>query len=113
GRYKGTVADYEKGFNELIEQTREALPDTRLVICEPFVLRCGAVTDKWFPEFDQRRAAAVRVAEKAKATWVPFQEIFDAALNDAPPAYWAGDGVHPSMAGHMKMAMAWIEALKD
>ncbi len=113
GRYNGTVKDYEKGFNELIEQTRKALPDTRLVICEPFVLRCGAVTDKWFPEFDQRRAAAVRVAEKAKATWVPFQEIFDAALDDAPAAFWAGDGVHPSMAGHMKMAMAWLEALKD
>lgn len=26
GGYKGTVADYEKGFNELIEQTRKALP---------------------------------------------------------------------------------------
>lgn len=113
GRYNGTVADYEKGFNELLDQTREALPDTRLVICEPFVLRCGAVNDKWFPEFDQRRTAAMRVAEKAKATWVPFQEIFDEAIKDAPAAFWAGDGVHPSMAGHMQMAIAWLDAVKD
>ena len=113
GRYDGTAADYEKGFNELIEQTSKALPETQIVICEPFVLRCGAVNDKWFPEFDKRRAAARRVAEKAEATWVPFQETFDSAVNDAPANYWAGDGVHPSMAGHMKMTMAWLKALRD
>lgn len=111
GNYKGTVADYEKGFNELLEQTARELPDTRLLICEPFVLRCGAINDKWFPEFDKRRAAARRVAEKAGASWVPFQEMFDSAVDDAPANYWAGDGVHPSMAGHMKMAIAWLEAL--
>ena len=113
GRYEGTVADYEKGFNELLEQTRKALPETRIVICEPFVLRCGAVNDKWFPEFDKRRAAAKRVAEKAEATWVPFQETFDNAVNDAPAKYWAGDGVHPSMAGHMRMTIAWLRAIRD
>ena len=113
GSYDGTVADYEKGFNELIEQTAKALPETQIVICEPFVLRCGAVNDKWFPEFDKRRAAARRVAEKAEATWVPFQETFDSAVNDAPANYWAGDGVHPSMAGHMKMTMAWLKELRD
>ena len=113
GRYEGSVADYEKGFNELLEQTRKAVPETRLLICEPFVLRCGAVNDKWFPEFDERRAAARRVAEKAKATWVPFQDTFDTAVNDAPAAYWAADGVHPTMAGHMQMTIAWLRALRD
>lgn len=83
------------------------------MICEPFVLRCGAVNDKWFPEFDERRAAAKRVAEKAEATWVPFQETFDNAVNDAPAKYWAGDGVHPSMAGHMRMTIAWLRAIRD
>ena len=57
------------------------------------------------------RPAARRVAEKAGASWVPFQEMFDSAVDDAPANYWAGDGVHPSMAGHMKMAIAWLEAL--
>ena len=113
GRHEGTVADYETGFNELLEHTRKALPETRIVICEPFVLRCGAVNDKWFPEFDERRAAAKRVAEKAEATWVPFQETFDNAVNDAPAKYWAGDGVHPSMAGHMRMTIAWLRAIRD
>ncbi len=112
GKYAGTVADYESGFAALLGRTKESLPNVRLVVCEPFVLRCGAVTDKWFPEFDERRAAAKRVAETAGATWVPFQTMFDEATRDAPAAYWAGDGVHPSMAGHALMAKTWLETVR-
>ncbi len=107
GRYDGTVESYETGFSELIERTQKALPETRIVICEPFVLRTGAVTDEWFPEFDQRRQAAVRVAEQFDLTLVPFQQMFDAAVKQQKPAYWAGDGVHPSLAGHALMAQTW------
>jgi len=112
GRYDGTVERYETGYAALLERTRMALPDVRLVVCEPFVLRTGAVDDSWFPEFDERRAAARRVAEQAGATWVPLQETFDAAVERAEPAYWAADGVHPTMAGHALMAQAWIEAVQ-
>ena len=69
------------------------------MICEPFVLRCGAVNDKWFPEFDERRAAAKRVAEKAEATWVPFQETFDNAVNDAPANTGPATGCTPRWRG--------------
>lgn len=109
GKYNGTVADYEKGFTNLLADTRAALPKTRIVVCEPFVLRCGAVNDSWFPEFTERRAAAKRVAEAAKTTWVPFQKMFDDVVSDAtPPSYWAGDGVHPTIAGHALMAETWL-----
>ena len=110
GKYTGTVADYETGFTKLVADTRAALPDTKLVICEPFVLRCGAINDTWFPEFDQRRAVAKRVAKAAGSTWVPFQTMFDDAISEStPPAYWAGDGVHPTMAGHALMAETWLD----
>jgi lysophospholipase L1-like esterase len=112
GKYDGTVADYEHGFAKLLADTRTALPNTRIVVCEPFVLRCGAVDDKWFPEFTERREAAKRVAEAAGAVWVPFQTMFDEAVDgDTPPSYWAGDGVHPTMAGHALMAETWLDAM--
>ncbi len=108
GRYDGTVESYEEGFAALLKRTRAALPDVQIVVCEPFVLRCGAVKDNWFPEFDQRRAAAQRVAESAGTTWVPFQTMFDEAVAaGTAPNYWAGDGVHPSLAGHSLMAQTW------
>lgn len=107
GRYDGTVETYETGFRALLKRTQEALPETRIVICEPFVLRCGAVNEKWFPEFDERRAATRKVAEELKLTLVPFQTMFDEATKSTPPNYWAGDGVHPSLAGHSLMAHTW------
>ncbi len=108
GNYDGTVSDYETGFAALLTRTRQALPDVTIVVCEPFVLHCGAINDKWFPEFDQRRAVAKKVASEAGTIWVPFQTMFDEAVAaGTPPNYWAGDGVHPSLAGHSLMAQAW------
>ncbi|MDQ8189873.1 SGNH/GDSL hydrolase family protein [Roseibacillus persicicus] len=110
GQYDGTVETYETGFTALIERTRKALPKTHIVICEPFVLKCGAVKDNWFPEMTERIAAAKRVAEATGCTWVPFQEAFTAEVEKGTkPDYWAADGVHPSMAGHMLMAKVWGE----
>ena len=62
------------------------------MICEPFVLRCGAVNDKWFPEFDQYRSIAKKLAIENKAVFVPFQSMFDEAVKYAEPKHWAGDG---------------------
>jgi lysophospholipase L1-like esterase len=111
--YKGTVEIYERDYHALVERTKKALPRVKLIVCEPFVLRCGAVKDSWFPEFDRYRAAARRVADKHRATFVPFQAMFDAAIKFAPPEHWAGDGVHQSAAGAALMAHFWLKAVGD
>jgi lysophospholipase L1-like esterase len=111
GQYDGTVEVYERDYRALLERTRQALPQVKLVVCEPFVLRCGAVNDRWFPDFDGYRAAARRVATEFHATFVPFQSMFDEACEKAPPAHWAGDGVHPSMAGASLMAETWLNVV--
>ena len=111
GQYNGTVEIYERDYRALLERTRKALPKVKLVICEPFVLRCGAVSDKWFPQFDSYRAAAKRIAHDWKATFVPFQSMFDAAVKLAPPDRWAKDGVHPSNDGASLMAHYWLRAV--
>lgn len=108
GRYDGTVEDYRTGFTELLELTKKELPDVKLVVCEPFALRCGAVKDSWYPEFDERRKAAAEVAAAAEAIWVPFQEMFDTAIaSGTDPTVWAADGVHPTIAGHALMTETW------
>ena len=107
GQYDGTPKTFETGYLELVKRTMKALPKVRLVICEPFVLRCGAVNDSWFPEFDEYRAAAKKVATTFRATFVPFQTMFDEACKIAPPEHWAQDGVHPSATGAALMAHTW------
>ncbi len=111
GRYDGTVETYETGYRELLKRTLDEVPGVKIVVCEPFVLRCGAVNDTWFPEFDQRRAVAKKLADELKLTFVPFQTMFDEAVESAPPSYWAGDGVHPTLAGHALMAKTWREVV--
>lgn len=108
--YTGTVQDYERQYTALLDETRQALPRTQIIVLEPFVLRCGAVTARWFPEFDERRAAAARVAHKARATFVPLQSVFDQKTKSSAPEYWAGDGVHPTPAGHALIAEQWRRA---
>ncbi|MDB6022678.1 MAG: Lipolytic protein family [Pedosphaera sp.] len=111
GQYQGTVEIYEHDYRALLDRTLKALPKVKLVICEPFVLRCGAVSDKWFPEFDTYRAAAKRVAQSCKAVFIPFQSMFDDAVQYAPPEHWAKDGVHPTPAGASLMAHNWLKAV--
>jgi len=113
GKYQGTVEVYERDYRALLQRTKKALPKVKLLICEPFVLRCGAVNDRWFPEFDKYRAAAQRIAKEFKATFLPFQTMFDQALKYAPPAHWAGDGVHPTAAGASLMAHEWLNVAGD
>jgi lysophospholipase L1-like esterase len=109
--YDGTVEKYESDYRALVQNTKDVLPKVKLVILEPFVLKVGAVDDSWFPEFDGYRAAAKRVAESTGATFVPFQTMFDIAVKIAPPARWAGDGVHPSDDGAALMAHWWLRGV--
>ncbi len=113
GTYDGTLEVYERDYGRLLERTRRALPNVKLVICEPFLLRCGAIDNRWFPEFDAYRAAARQQAEAFDAKFVPFQAAFDEATRQTPPEYWAPDGVHPTMAGHHLMAQTWLEAVNS
>jgi len=111
-RGEGVPLDvYEQTYRKLIETTRTSLPGVRFVLCEPFVLRCGAVTDAWFPEIDERRDIVRTIADDIAAVFVPFQQAFNDAVDGVGPQYWAADGVHPSIGGHMLLSQAWLRAV--
>lgn len=105
---EGSVAKYESDYHALVKRTKDALPNVKLIICEPFVLKVGLVDDSWLPGFAEYRAAAKRVAEKGGARFVEFQTMFDRAVKFAPPETWAADGVHPSTLGAALMARWWL-----
>ena len=102
------VPKYERIYRDLLNEVLEKLPDVKFVLCEPFVLQCGVVTDEWVVEIDERRAVVAKLAKEYGATLIPFQSMFDQAVKDAPPIFWAADGVHPTAAGHMLMAKTWL-----
>jgi len=105
-----TVEGYDAELGELLDRTVAELPGVRLIVGEPFALKVGAVSDAWYPEFDERRAVAKRQCERVGARWVGYQAVFEKACDRAPAEYWAHDGVHPTLAGHRLMADAWLRA---
>ncbi len=112
GKYNGTVETYENDLRQLLMVTKKMLPDVKLVICEPFaVLGCSAVDEKWFPDFNNYRNSAKKLATEFNAVFIPYHTIFDEAKKYAPGKYWTADGVHPSMAGSALMAEAWKKAV--
>jgi len=113
GRYDGTIETYRNDYIKLLERTKNALPDVKLIIGEPFAVnRIKAVNDKWFPAFNEYRHAAREIAQRFNAVFVPYQSVFDKAEKSAPGSYWTGDGVHPTIAGARLMAEAWLNAVK-
>lgn len=112
GNYDGTVEVYKNDFMNLLDKTKQQLPQVKLVVCEPFAVKgVKAVDDSWYPEFDAYREASREVAQTYDAVFVPFQKVFDQAEKTAPGSYWTTDGVHPSLAGSMLMAQAWLKAV--
>ena len=114
---------FEKIYDMLITEIREALPNIKIMILEPFVLPGSATMnteehpsrwDFFCAETALRRVAAKRVADKHNLMFVPLQEIFDKANADAPAmGYWLSDGVHPTPCGHELIKNAWLEAFKE
>jgi len=111
--YKGTIEIYRNDFTALLERTKKALPNVKLIICEPFAVPgVKAVDDKWYPEFYGYQKAAREIAVQFGATFIPYQKIYDEAQKQAPGVYWTPDGVHPTLAGAQLIAQAWLETVK-
>lgn len=111
--YNGTIDTYRNDFKKLIDRTKTALPDVKIIIGEPYaVLNVKEVDQSWYPKFDEFRIAAREVSEMFNTGFIPYQSIFDKAQQKAPGSYWTLDGVHPSAAGINIMAQGWLEAIR-
>ena len=113
----GVSADkYIKVYSMMIEEIKEALPDVKIMILEPFVLKASATETRWaefHDEVHKRAEKAKEVAKKYDLTFVSLQDKFDEAAKLAPNDYWLGDGVHPTEAGHEIIKREWIKAFKN
>lgn len=102
------VDRYEEIYRALIEATLEVNPEVRIVLCEPFVLTTGVVTEAWLPEIKERQQVVRKLVDAFDTLFVPFQLAFTQACKNAPMEYWLYDGVHPTPAGHYLMSETWL-----
>ena len=116
-RQNGVDAEkYFKIYSMLIEEIKEELPYTKIMILEPFVLRESATEDYWeefHAEVLKRAVKAKEIAEKYNLPFISLQDKFDEAAKSAPNNYWLFDGVHPTTAGHELIKREWIKAYEQ
>ena len=112
--YKGTVEIYESDYRRLLDRTLASLPEVKLILCEPFMIPGGtAIEENWPEMFSVYREKSKSIAKEFRATFIPFQAIFNEALEKAGVEYWCPDGVHPGPAGNYLMGKAWLEAYES
>ena len=106
---------YYKIYDLMIAEIKEALPDIKIMIMEPFLLP-GTGVDEWgYEEFRHKvelcAAKAKLIAEKYDLPFIPLQAGFDAlAKSNNNNAYWLRDGVHPTPVGHEFIKGEWLKA---
>lgn len=112
----GVDADkYYKIYDMLIEEVKSALPDIKIMIMEPFVLKACATEEKWDSfnmEVKKRAEMAKKISEKHNLTYICLQNGFDKLSTNIETNYWLGDGVHPTAMGHEYIKQEWIKAFK-
>ncbi len=106
------TSKFEKIYCMLIEEIKESLPNIKIMILEPFVLKGSATEEKWdafYADVSEKAAAAKSVAEKYSLPFIKLQDKFNEALKTAPSDYWLIDGVHPTFSGHELIKREWIK----
>ena len=111
GSRNGVAAGlFEEVYRILLRETKKALPAVRIVLMGAFLLH-GTATDQEWEVFNRevgmRREITRRLAEEFHLDYVDLQEAFEEAQKIFPAEHWAGDGVHPTAAGHELIARAW------
>ena len=111
---------WESRYRALLESARKANPDLCIVLGTPFIARVERRNEK--ADYDRCEAAVwrlaeivARIADDYGAVLLRYDDMF-AALElkhpRVPTTHWIWDGIHPTMAGHRKMADLWISRCK-
>lgn len=106
---------YEMLLKLFLEEVRQELPECKIFLLEPFVLR-GTANEAVFEAFRAevllRAAACKRVAEAFGLPFIPLQDKISALAAVTGNSYVLHDGVHPTAAGHCLIADTLYEAMK-
>ena len=106
------AAKYFKIYDMLIAEVLEALPNLKIMVLEPFVLKACSTEKQWDlfqTEVHKRAQMAKKIAEKYQLPYIKLQDGFDRLAKQKEPSYWVADGVHPTPMGHEYIKREWLK----
>ncbi|SMP72270.1 Tat (twin-arginine translocation) pathway signal sequence [Neorhodopirellula lusitana] len=115
GQGQVPLEEWEQDYRAILDASRSANADLRIVLLDPFVLPAKRFGDgnyaKWRTQVDQLREIVGVLAKDYEAVHIHTQQIFDDATKVAAPEHWIWDGVHPLPQGHELIARNWLEKM--
>ncbi len=102
------IEQFVEVYHVILRQVQGASPKTKIVLCQPSVIDPPSPA-----EGNQVLQPYVRAVNELKREFgavslVPLHNIFVNARKNRPEIAWTTDGVHPTSAGHMLIARAWL-----
>jgi len=109
------VETYLDTYHDLLKEIRQALPDTKIMLMEPFVNEGRATQEdiEYFEgEIAMRSEAVQLLCAKHDVFFLSLQfDLYD--LEEQKPAgHWTLDGIHPTLNFHQYMADKWVRAFE-
>ncbi len=104
---------WEETYRSLLDSLKKQNSNIRFVLCTPFVAKEGRIGkennyEKRSKLTEQLAECTRRIAKDYNAVIVDFDVLFKHLIKNQPKnGYWIWDGIHPTPAGHAKMAELW------
>lgn len=102
---------FEKVYRMMIEDTLKVLPNVKIIIMEPFILKGSSTTDKYDRLIDTFKYAEIskKIAEEFNLPFVPLQKQLDKYAAKYGERKVLVDGIHPAMLGAKIVANEWLK----
>ncbi|MGB1127411.1 MAG: GDSL-type esterase/lipase family protein [Opitutales bacterium] len=109
---------FESDYRELLNASRRANPNLRIVLIDPFVQKIGFPDHEvrwpiYRAEVDKMLVTVAKLAKEFDAVHIKMQGLFDEAAEAAPKGHWLWDGIHPSPQGYELIARHWLKAVSE
>lgn len=91
---------YFQAYKNILSRVQEELPDTKVIILEPFLLSSTPEKIFWRTDLDAKIHCARELAREFQTGFIPLDGIFAQKSVSLGCAALAADGVHPTLLGH-------------
>lgn len=109
------LEDFIRNYRLMLDETRQRLPQTHVVLMSPFLLPVGntygALYETHLSDFMKYHSACKDLATEFDADFIDLQKVFEKMSDKPAYKYWVWDGIHPTYSGHELITLAWLDCL--